>query len=235
MAMMRGLWRALAIAGPAALLILGPAAVLSVDARPWDRGVVLAGVLTATLIGWNIALATRRPESFAGRARPYVEGAARKQPLIDAVGSVAYLIFVLAWLAFIPLDVFRLRLLPPPPAWAAGVGLAAAVAGPTVAFLAVWQNAFATPAIADQSDRGQRIIDTGVYGVIRHPLYAGNLLLFAGAALWLGSVAAALATVVHLVATLARIGIEEDFLRQRFPDYADYARRVRGRLIPFVL
>ena len=56
-----------------------------------------------------------------------------------------------------------------------------------------------------------------------------------GAALWLGSLAATLATGVHLAATLARIAIEEDFLRKQLPEYGAYARRVRARLIPFVL
>ena len=63
----------------------------------------------------------------------------------------------------------------------------------------------------------------------------GNLLLFAGAALWLGSTAALIGVSVHLAATLARIRIEEAFLRENLPDYAAYAARVRARLIPFVV
>jgi protein-S-isoprenylcysteine O-methyltransferase Ste14 len=95
------------------------------------------------------------------------------------------------------------------------------------------RNQFAAPTIHDQA--GQQVIDSGIYGLIRHPLYAGNLMLFAGGALWLGSTAAALATVAQLCATLWRIGMEEAYLRRTLPAYADYARRVRARLIPFVI
>jgi protein-S-isoprenylcysteine O-methyltransferase Ste14 len=79
------------------------------------------------------------------------------------------------------------------------------------------------------------VIDTGVYAVIRHPLYAANLLLFGGLALWLGSWAAFAGLAVLLVATIGRIAIEEAHLRASLPGYADYARRVRGRLVPGLL
>jgi protein-S-isoprenylcysteine O-methyltransferase Ste14 len=235
MRILRGMAGALSFLIALAALLLVPAALLSPDARPWPRGMVFLAALGAVLLAGRIAMAIWRPASLEGRRQAYLAARAKKQPLIDAIGLPAYLAFLIAWTVFIPLDVFRLRLLPQPPDWAAALGLVLAVAGSVITQLAVWQNAFATPAIQDQSDRGQTVIDTGVYALIRHPLYAGNLLLFAGAALWLGSLAALIATLVQLAATLFRIEVEERFLRERLPDYADYAGRVRGRLIPFVL
>jgi protein-S-isoprenylcysteine O-methyltransferase Ste14 len=235
MRILRGMAGALSFLIALAALLLVPAALLSADARPWPRGIVFLAALGAVLLPGRIAMAVWRPASLEGRRQAYLAARAKKQPLIDAIGLPAYLAFLIAWTVFIPLDVFRLRLLPRPPDWAAAVGLMLAVAGSGITHLAVWQNAFATPAIQDQSDRGQTVIDTGVYALIRHPLYAGNLLLFAGAALWLGSLAALIATLVQLAATLFRIEVEERFLRERLPDYTNYARRVRGRLIPFVL
>jgi protein-S-isoprenylcysteine O-methyltransferase Ste14 len=104
-----------------------------------------------------------------------------------------------------------------------------------IAQLAIAQNRYAAPTIHDQSAEGQQVIDTGLYGVVRHPLYAGLLLVYPGAALWLGSSAAAVASLGFLAMTLARIVIEERWLREHLPDYAAYARRVRGRLIPYLL
>jgi protein-S-isoprenylcysteine O-methyltransferase Ste14 len=136
---------------------------------------------------------------------------------------------------FIPLDVFRLHLLPTPNVWVSTSGGLALVIGAALTPIAVWENRFATPNVQDQSGQGQRIVDTGVYRLIRHPIYLGNLLLFGGAALWLQSYAAFAGIGVLLVMTVGRIVIEERDLRARLPDYKAYARRVRGGLIPFVI
>ena len=143
-------------------------------------------------------------------------------------------IFALAWLAFIPLDVFALRLMPEPPdglRWAAAICV---VVGAALTPVAVWENRFATPNVQDQGAAGQHVVDTGVYALIRHPIYAGNLLLFGGVAIWLGSWAALAGAGVLLVATVGRILIEEAHLRANVSGYLEYAKRVRSRLIPFV-
>ncbi len=235
MAILRGAWSGLRTWALFAALLLIPAGLVPGGTWVWQQGLWFIGVLAVMQVGGNILLAVYRPASFAVRQKGLVAAKAEKQPLIDAVGSVGYVGFVLAWFAFIPLDVFAWHLLPAPPAWVAGAGWAVAIIGGLITHSAVWENAFAAPTIHDQSGEGQRVIDSGIYGVVRHPLYAGNLLLFGGMALWLGSVAALWGVGVMLVATLARIRIEEAFLRERFPDYADYSRRVRGGLVPGVI
>lgn len=223
--------RGLMTAVPAAGLLLIPAALVPQHQQIWTRALLLTGVLAVIMLGANIALATLRPASFEVRQARKTRG----QPWIDAAGLVAYLVYLIAWVVFVPLDAGWLQLLPPPPTWLSAVGGLAAILGCCVAFLAVWQNRFASPNIEDQSDRGQQVVDSGLYGLVRHPLYAGNLLLFAGVALWMGSLAAFIGVSVHLAATLARIGIEERFLRVNLPAYAAYASRVRARLVPFLI
>jgi protein-S-isoprenylcysteine O-methyltransferase Ste14 len=180
-------------------------------------------------------LAVTRPASFAVRQQGAIAAKAKKQPLIDALGLIGYLAFALGWLVFIGLDVVRLHLMAPPSGAVAAAGLAAVIAGQVIGYMAFAQNPFAAPSIHDQSGEGQRVIDTGLYGVVRHPFYAGMLLVYAGAALWLGSYAGAIAASGFLALTLARILIEEAWLRDHVTGYADYAHRVRGRLIPYVL
>lgn len=217
-----------------AVLLLGPAALLGVWV--WPAGVVFVAASAATQLAGNLVLATWRPAHFQVRQQGVVAAKGRGQPASDAIGSAILVGFALAWTACIPLDVFRLHLLATPPAWLAWAGGLTALLGVGLTTLAVWENRFATPNVQDQTGSGQQVIQTGVYGAVRHPIYLGYALQIAGQALWLGSVAAALIGAgVYLVATLARITIEERDLRARLPGYEAYARRVRGRLIPFLL
>lgn len=98
----------------------------------------------------------------------------------------------------------------------------------------LFQNAFAAPIVKDQSERGQVLIDTGLYGCIRHLFYLGNLLFFIGIALWLESYASVLALPFVFVVLIIRIFIEEKTLRESLPGYTEYMGKIRYRLIPFV-
>jgi protein-S-isoprenylcysteine O-methyltransferase Ste14 len=218
-----------------ALLLLVPASLLHGGVWLWPRGLWFVVVLCTIQGVGNVTLAIWRPAHFLVRQQSVVASREKRQPLADAIGSAGLLAFGAAWLVFIPIDVFRLHLLPAPSAVLSLAGGAAVVAGVALTPLAVWENRFATPNVQDQSSQDQRIVDTGVYGLARHPIYLGNLLWSGGAALWLGSTAGFLGVAVLLLATVGRIVIEERDLRARLPAYGDYARRVPGRLIPFLL
>ena len=95
-------------------------------------------------------------------------------------------------------------------------------------------NAFATTVVRHQVERGHTVVDRGVYGVVRHPMYAGAVLLLVGMPLWLESYAAALLAGVPIATLAVRILFEEQFLRRELQGYDAYAERVRYRLIPFL-
>jgi protein-S-isoprenylcysteine O-methyltransferase Ste14 len=78
------------------------------------------------------------------------------------------------------------------------------------------------------------LIDTGLYGHIRHPFYLGFLVFFLGLALWLESYAGVAALLLPFAFLVARIKVEEKTLRVTLPGYPEYTRRVRYRLVPFV-
>lgn len=229
-----GLRAGLAAVLPIAALLLIPA-VVSSGAWLWPRGLWFVGVYGAISLVGSVTIAIFRPANFRVRQQSVVAARERKQPLIDAVGSAVLIAYSFAWLVFIPLDVFQLHLLPRPGTVVSAIGGACVLLGALLNNIAIWQNPFATPNVQDQTAQGQRVIDTGVYGVIRHPIYASNLLLFGGAALWLGSYAAFIGIAVLVVATAGRIAIEESHLRANLPGYVEYMKRVRSRLIPFVL
>ncbi len=202
----------------------------------WMRGLYfVAGValVSATGSAW---LAATNPAALKVRMQSIYQGRARKQPLMDRLATTILAISWLAWLVFMPLDVMWLKLLPPLPEWFGPVGGMLAVIGVAIMFAAAGENEFAAPTVLDQSETGQRVIDTGPYGLVRHPMYAGGLLMIPGVALALGSLAGVFAGVVGMALFLPiRIAVEESFLKKALPGYPDYARRVRARLIPFLL
>jgi protein-S-isoprenylcysteine O-methyltransferase Ste14 len=111
------------------------------------------------------------------------------------------------------------------------VGMAISV---VLVFRAMMVNRFFSAVIRIQKDRGHHVIDQGVYGVIRHPGYAGMIpsMPFSGLALgsWLGFAIG----VAYSVLMLRRVLFEDGYLRAHLAGYQDYSSRVRYRLIPGV-
>jgi len=170
------------------------------------------------------------PGLLRERLKPPVQ---KDQPLADKLVLIPFLLLVFGAMGFMAADAVRWRrsMMPPSVQWA-GCGLLLA------AFLFMYwtmrANSFAAPVVKIQKDRGQTVITTGPYAIVRHPMYFGAIFYFAGTSLvlcsWWG-----LATVPILALLLGiRIGIEEKTLRMGLEGYDDYARRVRWRLIPLI-
>jgi len=86
--------------------------------------------------------------------------------------------------------------------------------------------------VAVQLKRGHRVVSTGPYAWVRHPMYSGTVLFFVGAPLLLGSWWGVAMAPLFAVLFAIRARIEERALIAGLPDYADYAARVRYRLLP---
>lgn len=80
----------------------------------------------------------------------------------------------------------------------------------------------------------QRVIDTGLYAVVRHPMYAATILLFLPMPIILGSIPAFLIFLAYPFIIAGRIKFEEDFLEKELPGYREYKKKVKYRLIPFL-
>lgn len=81
---------------------------------------------------------------------------------------------------------------------------------------------------------GQKVIDTGLYGIVRHPMYSVTLLLFLSMPLVLGSVYSFLIFLVYPFIITKRIKHEEEFLEKELKGYREYKQKVKYRLIPFI-
>ena len=142
----------------------------------------------------------------------------------------------LYFLSFIvmPLDARRFHWSPPFPFWIKMIG-ALLLAASFLCILEVFrENTFAAPVVKIQEERHQHVISTGLYGIVRHPMYAGALMLFFGVPLLLGSIYGLAIGLAMSVLIAARSVGEEKALREELPGYGDYMQKVRWRLIPFV-
>lgn len=81
---------------------------------------------------------------------------------------------------------------------------------------------------------GQTVIDTGLYGIVRHPMYSVTLLLFLSMPLVLGSVYSFIIFLIYPFIIAKRIKHEEEFLEKELDGYKEYKQKVKYRLIPFI-
>jgi protein-S-isoprenylcysteine O-methyltransferase Ste14 len=157
----------------------------------------------------------------------------REQALWDRIFMICIILFFCAWLATMGLDAVRFRV-SHVPIWAQCVGAAAILVSQYVFWLVFRANSYAAPVVKIQKERGHTVVTSGPYAVVRHPMYAGAILFLFGTPLLLGSwLGLALAPVI--VAGFGfRAVMEEATLAAQFPDYADYAARVRYRFVPLI-
>jgi protein-S-isoprenylcysteine O-methyltransferase Ste14 len=118
------------------------------------------------------------------------------------------------------------------PVWAAIIGDLMMVVGFVIVFYVFKENSFTSGIIEVAED--QKVISTGPYAVVRHPMYSGGLILLFGIPLALGSWWGMLVNVPMFAAVIWRLLDEEKFLVGKLPGYVDYLESVRYRLAPFV-
>jgi protein-S-isoprenylcysteine O-methyltransferase Ste14 len=194
----------------------------------WRAWVLLALVLVATV--WTmLGIFRSRPDLLEERMKPPLQ---EGQPLADKIVLMLFIVGFFGSIAFIPIEVFRLHWLGKPPAVLSWLGLLMFAFGWVMIALSFRENSFAAPVVRHQSERHQKVVDTGVYSIVRHPMYSGVVVLLVGMALWLESSAGALMMVVPTGLLMVRITIEEGLLKRELSGYSEYTKRVRWRLLP---
>jgi len=118
------------------------------------------------------------------------------------------------------------------PAAVSVIGDVLIVVGLVGGVLVVVQNSYAGASV--RVEEGQTVASTGLYGLVRHPMYAANLVLMMGIPLALGSYWGLLLIIPAQVVLVLRILDEEKLLTQELGGYREYKQRVRYRLVPYV-
>lgn len=197
----------------------------------WARAWLLVGTYGVASVAAVAIMLPKHRGVIEERMKPPLQ---RDQPRSDKIIAAVLVATLLGAIAMIPVDRFHLHLTREAGPIVNALGLASFLGGFTIMCLAAMQNAFAAAVVRHQKERGHAVVDSGLYGVVRHPMYAGAFLWMLGMPLWLGSYAGVLFFAVPMAVLAVRITTEERFLRRELAGYDAYTRRVRYRLVPFV-
>jgi protein-S-isoprenylcysteine O-methyltransferase Ste14 len=212
------------------LVVIGAILFGAAGTFHWPEAWIYLALSAALSFGGGLWLARHDPGLLAERLGSLIQ---RDQKRWDKIFMAIMMALWIGWLVLIALDAKRYH-------WSQ-VPLALQVAGFVLLCLGSYlvgltfrENSYAAPVVKIQKERGHRVVTTGPYAYVRHPMYAGALLIVAGAPLLLGSWwgLAAAAALVLLIAI--RAVLEERMLKAELAGYADYAARVRYRLVPYL-
>jgi protein-S-isoprenylcysteine O-methyltransferase Ste14 len=205
-----------------AALLFWPAGTLNY----WQAWVFIIVFMAATLVP-SVYLAVNDPAALQRRMKAGPMAESRTLQKLVITGTILAVVAVLIVSA---LDHrFGWSNVPTP---VVIVGNILVAVGLVLAQLVVFQNSYAAATITVEKD--QKVVDTGLYGLVRHPMYVGTLIMMVGTPLALDSYWGLLAIALALPILAARIEDEEKMLRQELDGYDEYTRKVRYRLVPGV-
>lgn len=120
------------------------------------------------------------------------------------------------------------------PDWVHWLGLALLVFGYSVGTWAMAANAYFSSHVRIQKDRGQTVVSTGPYAIVRHPAYITGAIAMCGIPLLLDSLLAFPPVILLCIGIVIRTALEDKTLLAELPGYQEYAGKVRFRLVPGV-
>lgn len=192
----------------------------------WIFGVWFVSVIAVYLLWLNY----KDPALMAERLRLPGTGGESHSDLAILIGvKLGFLV----WLFLPSLDV-RFGWTPRLPLWCETCGGILLLPGSFFLFRALTDNTFASQLVRIQIERGQHVIDTGVYRLVRHPMYLGGNLMSVGGALLRGSICGLQVALGVVLLLVLRIFVEEKLLARDLDGYFAYCERVRYRLLPHV-
>ena len=206
------------------VVLLGALIFLPAGTILYLNGLLLMGILFVPMFLAGIVMMVKNPALLESRLD--AKEKERDQSLVVKLSGLMFLVgFIVAGLGYR----FDWYILP------MGVSI-----GGAVAFLIAYiiyaevlrENTYLSRTIRVQE--GQKVVDTGLYGIVRHPMYSATLLLFLSMPIVLGSVYSFVIFLAYPFIIAKRIKGEEELLERELDGYSEYKKKVKYRLIPFI-
>jgi protein-S-isoprenylcysteine O-methyltransferase Ste14 len=199
----------------------------------WLEGWLFTGWVIGLYATVTVWMYLKDPALLAERHRPASKGSTGIERQDRLLVLLLFLGFAV-WIVLMPLDARRFGWTPGFSLRLKGLGGVLLMLSSFFLFRAFHDNTFLSGLARIQSEREQRVVSTGVYAVVRHPMYLGMVLMFTGAPLLFGSrVGLVIAAAITLLLAV-RITREERLLAEALDGYEEYRRKVRYRLLPLV-
>lgn len=206
------------------VLLVGVLIFLPAGTLDFDGGWLLMGILFVPMFAAGLIIMAFNPDLL--RRRLEAKETEKEQSLVIKLSGLMFIAgFVLAGLDF---RFGWLEL----PWWVNVVASEVFVLAYLLYAEVLRENAYLSRTI--RVEEGQKVVDTGLYGIVRHPMYSVTLLLFMSMPLVLGSGIAFVVFLAYPFLIAKRIRNEEQVLEEGLEGYAEYKKRVKYRLIPFV-
>ena len=206
------------------LLIVGLLLFLPAGTLAYGQAWLLIGILFVPMFIAGLIMMQKSPELLRKRLNAKEEQSEQKTVIILS-GVMFLAAFIVAGLNFR----FKWIVLPHWVSWVAAVVFLLAYA---LYAEVLRENIWLSRTIEVQEN--QKVIDTGLYGVVRHPMYMSTFLLFLSMPLVLGSIPSFVIMLAYIPIIAKRIRNEEKVLEDGLSGYAEYMKRVRYKVIPFV-
>lgn len=206
------------------VVLVGVLIFLSAGTLAYPGGWLLMGILFVPMFCAGIVMLIRNPELLRKRLQ-----AKEKQETQSLVVKLSGLMFVVGFVVA-GLD-FRFRWLPLPN-WVMWLGAALFLLAYVLYAEVLRENVWLSRTIEVQDN--QTVVDTGLYGIVRHPMYSATILLFLSMPLVLGSLLSLIVFLFYPVLIVMRLRNEEEVLEAGLQGYTEYQKKVRYRLLPFI-
>lgn len=206
------------------LILVGLLLFLPAGTFAYPQGWLLMGILFVPMFIAGLIMMKKSPELLRKRLNVKEEQAEQKTVILLS-GLMFLASFIIAGLNF---RFGWIRL----PLWVSYAAALLFLAGYVLYAEVLRENVWLSRTVEVQEN--QKVIDTGLYGIVRHPMYMSTLILFLAMPLVLGSVISFVIMLLYIPIIAKRIRNEEQVLENGLEGYAEYRKRVRYKVIPFV-
>lgn len=206
------------------LILVGLMLFLSAGSFMYWQAWLLIGILFIPMFAAGIILMRKNPDLLRKRLNAKEQQTAQKTVLLFS-GLMFAAVFIFAglnyryhWIAV--------------PSWVSLIAAVVFLIGYVLYAEVLRENIWLSRTVEVQED--QKVIDTGLYGIVRHPMYMSTLLLFLSMPIVLGSVISFVISMLYIPIIAKRIQNEEQVLKEGLKGYTEYTKRIKYKVIPFI-